>query len=254
MQLADKLDTYVGSSTVLNLSGGQKQRIAIARALIKKPKILVLDEATSALDSKSEKEVQGAIMDIQKNAGNQLTIIMIAHRLQTIETAENLVYLENPSSVLMATKGTPEYDDLINRLKKTNYAHQANENQLLEVQEAEDKQEKAQDSAAKKEEIQEEKVEIAKPKAEVQVNKRFISKNAGWKRLFSYFKPKWAIPFIAIIAIMNSMMYGALGLIFVNTQLTFMEYGRSDTYEEDKWFWISMNFVLAIIFFALVAT
>ena len=52
------LDTYVGSGSVLNLSGGQKQRIAIARALIKKPSILILDEATSALDPKSEAEVQ----------------------------------------------------------------------------------------------------------------------------------------------------------------------------------------------------
>ena len=74
------LDTYVGSGSILNLSGGQKQRIAIARALIKKPQILVLDEATSALDSKSEKEVQGAISNISE-VQKDLTVIMIAHRL-----------------------------------------------------------------------------------------------------------------------------------------------------------------------------
>jgi ABC-type multidrug transport system fused ATPase/permease subunit len=61
--------------------------VAIARALIKKPAILILDEATSALDPKSENEVQEAIAHIQEEKAQSMTIIMIAHRLQTIMTA-----------------------------------------------------------------------------------------------------------------------------------------------------------------------
>lgn len=56
-----------------------------------------------------------------------MTIIMIAHRLQTILTADNLLYLESPTSVIGASKGTPEYDQIIERLKRTNYAHQADD-------------------------------------------------------------------------------------------------------------------------------
>jgi ABC-type multidrug transport system fused ATPase/permease subunit len=96
------LDTFVGVGSMLNLSGGQKQRVAIARALIKKPKILILDEATSALDPKSEHEVQGAIQHIQEEKGESMTIIMIAHRLQTIMTAQNLIYLQDPNNAIAA--------------------------------------------------------------------------------------------------------------------------------------------------------
>jgi ABC-type multidrug transport system fused ATPase/permease subunit len=82
---------------------------------------MILDEATSALDPRSEKEVQGAIDKIAHESninGGKLTIILIAHRLQTIMSAQNLLYLESKNSMLSASKGTPEYDEIIKRLQE----------------------------------------------------------------------------------------------------------------------------------------
>ncbi|SMM97937.1 Lipid A export ATP-binding/permease protein MsbA [uncultured Candidatus Thioglobus sp.] len=89
-EMSEQFDTQIGENGV-SLSGGQRQRLAIARAVAKDSPILILDEATSALDSATEKQVQAAIDEMQKDR----TTIIIAHRLSTIQKADRIIVLRH---------------------------------------------------------------------------------------------------------------------------------------------------------------
>ena len=109
--LPDGYDTLVGEKGV-NLSGGQRQRLAIARALLKNPRLLILDEATSALDAESERLVQEALDRLMQGR----TTVVVAHRLTTVQRADRILVLnkgrvveEGTHTALMERRGLYHY-------------------------------------------------------------------------------------------------------------------------------------------------
>jgi ATP-binding cassette subfamily B protein len=104
-KLPDGIDTIVGERGA-RISGGQKQRLAIARAIIRDPRILVLDEATSALDSESERLIQSALHELMKSR----TTFVVAHRLSTVKEAHLILVLQDG---LVVEQGT--HRELVSR-------------------------------------------------------------------------------------------------------------------------------------------
>ncbi|TGJ81130.1 hypothetical protein E0Z10_g7637 [Xylaria hypoxylon] len=136
-RLPDGYETHVGDAGI-KLSGGQRQRLAIARAIIKQPKILILDEATSSIDVRGEKVVQAALDRVSKNR----TTIMIAHRLATVKKADNIVVLAKGKVVqwgnhdtLMAAVGGPYW--LLTQSQELKMGEDSHADDMSEVTEEE---------------------------------------------------------------------------------------------------------------------
>jgi ATP-binding cassette subfamily C protein len=106
-KLPDGMDTLIGDRGV-HLSGGERQRLALARALLRRPSLLILDEATSNLDSENEARILNAI----ENLHGDMTILMIAHRLSTIRNADYIYLIEDG---MVRESGT--WDSLIKKEK-----------------------------------------------------------------------------------------------------------------------------------------
>lgn len=271
--LPQQLETYVGTSGT-QLSGGQKQRLAIARAILKNPRILLLDEATSALDRKNEMEIQKTLDEIAEGR----TTIVIAHRLTTIQNADRIIVFDQGQVVeegnhesLIEKKG--KYYDLQKlQLMKTDEDsnHQENKEHEIGLEKDHADSSKPTDSEEKVIEPKDENAERRlsssevitiedhtkvlspeekKKQEELEKKKKKHEERIALRRLFAYDKSKRPYFIVAcIFAVINGAIFPFFALIIADL-LEVLALPEAPDYRERANRGALFFFILAIIAF-----